>query len=320
MNESTGAERAVLLMALGGPSSVAEVEPYLRDLRGGRPTPSELVQEFEERYRRIGGRTPLVEITQRQAQALAAHLAESGDSTRCEVGMRHWHPRISETVARLLDEGVREITGICMTPYYSPWSVGGYLAALREAVASDGRPVDLRTIESWHAEPSLAAAFAGKISARISSRMSEGVTDPLVLFTAHSLPGAMDPGTRPYVTQLGETRRAIERLLPPMHARLAYQSVGRREGSWLGPSAAQEIQNAARAGEKAVLVVPFGFVSDNLEILYDVDLEMRAQADRLGLGFDRTESLNSDPLLIEALARAVRSARSSPEVARGSLG
>lgn len=313
MTETGGPERAVLLMALGGPSSLKEVEPYLQDLRGGRPTPPELVHEFEERYRRIGGRTPLVDVTRAQARALAARLAESGETSRCEVGMRHWHPRIGETVARLIDEGVREITGICMTPYYSSWSVGGYLSSLREAVASGGPGVSLRSVESWHHDGALAAAFARRIADRRGSRGSEARSDPLVLFTAHSLPGATDPGTLPYVAQLRATRDAIEGLLPPIRSQLAFQSVGRREGTWLGPSAEDQIAAAARGGEKSVLVVPFGFVSDNLEILYDVDLEMRAQAERLGLGFDRTESLNTDPLLIDALVGAVRAARASPD-------
>lgn len=305
MNAGAPGERAVLLMALGGPTSLSDVEPYLRDLRGGRPTPPELVEEFRERYRRIGGGSPLVEVARGQAQALERHLASAAYPSRCEIGMRHWHPQIGEVVERLIDEGVRELTGLCLTPYYSQWSVGGYLAAARKAVEDSGRTVRLRFIESWHHDPSLAAAFAGKISSRRAVMADRGTQDPFVLFTAHSLPGVKDPAIEPYVVQLGETRTAIEERLPPIRSRMAYQSVGRREGPWLGPAADEELARCARTGEKAVLVVPIGFVSDNLEILYDVDIEMRERAQRLGLVFDRTESLNDDPLLIDALARAV---------------
>ncbi len=304
-------------MALGGPASLPDVEPYLRDLRGGRATPSELVEEFRERYRRIGGGSPLVEITRRQASALERRLAAEGVPARCEVGMRHGHPKIGEAVTRLVDEGIDELTGLCMTPYYSTWSVGGYLSALRKAVEETDTPPRLRLVESWHHDPSLAQAFALKVSHRLHSLADRGVRDPLVLFTAHSLPGVKDPETEPYVVELAATRKAIGERLPPIRSRFAYQSVGRREGPWLGPSAEEELDRAARHGEKAVLVVPFGFVSDNLEILFDVEIEMREQARRLGLVFDRTDSLNDDPLLIDALAHAALSSGSSTHGAPG---
>ena len=319
MNATAPHERAVLLMALGGPSALSEVEPYLRDLRGGRPTPRELVEEFTERYRRIGGGSPLVDVTRAQAAALERRLAAVGCPARCEVGMRHWNPHIDESVARLVDEGVTDLTGLCLTPYYSTWSVGGYLSSLRKAVEATGREVRLRTVESWGHDPSLAAAFAGKISNGLAALAERGARDPLVLFTAHSLPGIQDPTTEPYVVQLGATQKAIEARLPSIRSRFAYQSVGRREGPWLGPSAEEELERLARAGEKAVLVVPFGFVSDNLEILYDVEIEMRERAGQRGMVFERTESLNDDPLLVEALARAVLSASDSAKGSSGDL-
>ncbi|MHB8351919.1 MAG: ferrochelatase [Thermoplasmata archaeon] len=308
MNAKAPRERAELLMALGGPSALSEVEPYLRDLRGGRPTPRELVEEIMERYRRIGGGSPLMDVTRAQARALERRLAAVGHPARCEVGMRHWNPHIEESVARLVDEGVTDLTGLCLTPYYSAWSVGGYQSALRKAVEATGRAVRLRLVESWGHDPSLAAAFAGKIAHRLAALEERGARDPLVLFTAHSLPGIHDPTTEPYVVELGATRKAIEARLPSIRSRFAYQSVGRREGPWLGPSAEEELERAARAGEKAVLVAPFGFVSDNLEILYDVEIEMRDLAGQRGMMFERTESLNDDPLLVEVLARAVLSA------------
>lgn len=304
--------RAVLLMALGGPTSLAEVEPYLRDLRGGRPTPPELVEEFRERYRRIGGGSPLVEVTRAQTRALERRLVASGDVARCDFGMRHWRPSIAEAVRRLVDEGLRDLTGLCLTPYFSAWSVGGYHAALRAAVEATDPSVRLRLVDHWHARPTLAEAFARKLSAGRAALAARGFPDPVVLFTAHSLPGVTDPAREPYVRQLAETREEIVRRVAPVRARMAYQSVGRREGPWLGPSAESELTRVAGAGERAVLAVPYGFVSDNLEILYDVDLEMREQARRDGLAFERTTSLNDDPLLIEALAEAVRDAPVAP--------
>ncbi len=300
--------RAVVLMALGGPTSLADVEPYLRDLRGGRPTPPELVDEFRERYRRIGGGSPLVAVTRSQAAALERRLEGSTAAARCEFGMRHWRPSIVDAVRRLVDDGYRDLTGLCLTPYYSAWSVGGYHAALRAAVAEVDPSVRIRTVDHWHDAPTLAPAFAKRIVGRRAAMAERGFPDPRILFTAHSLPGVTDPEREPYVLELAETRREIERRAGPMRSRMAYQSVGRREGPWLGPPAEGEIERLAAEGEGSVLVVPYGFVSDNLEILFDVDLEMRDLAGRLGLGFERTDSLNDDPLLIEALAHAVRRA------------
>ncbi len=309
---SPDGDRAVLLMALGGPTSLDEVEPYLRDVRGGRPTPPALVEEFRERYRRIGGRSPLLDVSRAQARALENRLSTEGFSVRCEVGMRHWHPRVGEVVATLCGDGIRDLTGICLTPYFSTWSVGAYLTSLRDAVARcDGR-VELRTVESWHREPALAQAFAARVLAGLSSLAERGYPDPVVLFTAHSLPQSPGEGGDPYVAHLEETRRAIEARLPPIRSRIAYQSVGRRDGPWLGPAVEKVVADCAESSEPAILVVPFGFLSDNLEILFDIDLELQEGAREIGLHLERTRSLNDDPLLIEALARAFHAASQRP--------
>ncbi|HLY76571.1 MAG TPA: ferrochelatase [Thermoplasmata archaeon] len=305
-------DRAVLLMALGGPTSLEEVEPYLRDVRGGRPTPPELVEEFRERYRRIGGRSPLLDVSRAQARALENRLSGEGFSVRCEVGMRHWHPRIGEVVERLFRDGIRDLTGICLTPYFSKWSVGAYLTSLRDAVARCEGRLETRTVDSWHQEPALAEAFAARVLATLSTMADRGFRDPVVLFTAHSLPQPPGEGGDPYVAQLEETRRAIEARLPPVRSRMAYQSVGRKEGPWLGPAMETVMADCARAGESAIVVVPFGFLSDNLEILFDLDVELQERAHQLGLHLTRTDSLNDDPLVIEALAHAVLSANQVP--------
>lgn len=301
-------EFGVVLMALGGPSSLEEVEPYLRAMRTGRETPTELVDEFRERYRRIGGRSPLLEISRAQARGLEACLAEHGRSAPCEVGMRFSSPGIPEAVDALVARGVRTVIGICLTPYFSSWSVGGYLTALREATEAIRRPVELRTVESWNTQPGLVATYVAAARRGLAVLAEAGVGEPAVLYTAHSLPGVSEPEREPYVLQLHETRALIERELPPRKSRFAYQSVGRRAGPWLGPPAEQEIERLADEGERGLLVVPFGFVSDNLEILYDVDLEFREIAERRGLALARTDSPNESAGLVDALARAVESA------------
>lgn len=296
---------AVLLMALGAPSSLDEVEPFLRDLRGGRPTPPELVEEFRERYRRIGGTSPLLPISRSQAQALERRLSEREFPVRCMVGMRHWAPRIDAAVQELSAAGVRDVVALSLTPYYSSWSVGGYLKTLGEAITSLGSSLRIHPVRSWHRAPPLAEAFAARVRETRARAAAVGAPDPFVLFTAHSLPQGPESDTETYVRHLDETRQEILGRLPPVRARMAYQSVGRRAGPWLGPSMETALEELAHADEQSVVVVPYGFLSDNLEILFDIDVELQEQARRLGVRLERTASLNADPLLAEAMADAV---------------
>ncbi len=300
---------AVLLMALGAPTSLDEVEPFLRDLRGGRPTPPELIEEFRERYRRIGGASPLLEVSRSQATALERRLADRGWPVPCTVGMRHWAPRIDAAVRELSAAGVRDLVALSLTPYYSNWSVGGYLDALRAAVSASGASLRIHPVRSWHRSPSLAEAFAARVREGRSALAASGAADPYVLFTAHSLPEGPESDTETYVRHLDEARAAILGRLPPVRSAMAYQSVGRRGGSWLGPSMEARLDELTHAGERSVLVVPYGFVSDNLEILYDIDIELRARADERGIRLERTPSLNADPGLVEAMAEAVLAVR-----------
>ncbi len=297
---------AILTMALGGPDSLDDVESYLRDIRLGRHTPPELVEEFRERYRRIGGKSPLLEISIQQAKGLEAHLASEGHRVRAYVGMRHGHPHIREAVAQIARDGTRKVLALCLTPYSSRMSVGAYFEAVRAAIQDRRLLMDIAYVDSWNDQPALADAFAEKVAARLTVLAKAGFPDPHVLFTAHSLPMKIKEEGDPYEKELRETMEAIRVRLPPIRSRMCYQSAGRTAGPWLGPSLKDVIEELGRKGEKAILVVPFGFVSDHLEILYDVDIEAKGRAERLGVRLDRTESLNADPKLIGAMAAAVR--------------
>jgi ferrochelatase len=303
---------AVLLTAVGGPASLDDVAPFLQDIRGGRPTPASLVDEFRERYRRIGGKSPLLEISLAQAQALELCLNAPESRYRCYVGMRNWHPFIREAMKTIANDSARRLVVLPLTPYYSKRSVGTYSLAVKDALKVFGRPVDVRYVESWNTEPALIDAFAFKVAEGLKRVEASGFRDPVVLFTAHSLPRKLIEEGDPYEEELGDTMTAILGHLPPVRAEMAWQSAGRTDEPWLGPFLEDSIERLAKAGESAILVVPFGFVSDHLEILYDIDIEARGQANRLGVHFDRTDSLNTDPRFIEAMGSAVRSARFSP--------
>jgi len=297
----------VLLTAVGGPNSLDEVAPFLLDIRGGRPTPPELVDEFRERYRRIGGRSPLLDISRAQARALEDRLIGDGGTYRCYVGMRNWKPYIREVLPAVVGDDVERLIVLPLTPYYSRRSVGAYFAAVRGALPTLGRPLDVAYVESWNTEPALVQMFVAKIRVGLERFARKGFHDPVVVFTAHSLPKKLMDEGDPYERELSETMALILDRLPPLRARMAWQSAGRTEEAWLGPPLEEVLGEIGDAGEKAVLVVPFGFVSDHLEILYDVDIEARAFAAERGVHLERTDSPNTDPGFIDAMAAAMRS-------------
>lgn len=312
MAKIDGLPTAVLLTAVGGPNSLDEVGPFLLDIRGGRPTSDELVDEFRERYRRIGGRSPLLDISRAQATALETRLSRTGGAYRCYVGMRNWRPYIRDVIPEIVGDGFDQLVVVPLTPYYSRRSVGAYFAAVDAALSGIAARPNVAYVESWNTEPALIEMFAAKVRHGLEQLAKRGFPDPVVVFTAHSLPQKLMDEGDPYERELSETMALVLRRLPPLRARMAWQSAGRTEEAWLGPPLEDALDAISQAGERAVLVVPFGFVSDHLEILYDVDIEASAFAEKRGLAFDRTDSPNTDPGFIDAMAAAVRSVPGSP--------
>jgi protoporphyrin/coproporphyrin ferrochelatase len=335
--EAQDMDYAVLMMAYGGPNSLDDVEPYLLDVRGGRTTPPELVGEVRERYARIGGRSPLLEITRAQAEALerclngltpGAREPEHGErgsgppEARVYVGMRHWYPYIGEAVMRMAQDGVRRAVALCMAPHYSRMSIGAYFQRLQEAKEALGNELKVAYVESWHDHPLLVKAIAERVEAALERFPSEIRDQVVVIFTAHSLPAALAEQGDPYDAQVQETARLVaERLgLAPAGAgpagetqtrpyRFSYQSAGARNVKWLGPAIEDVVAELAEAGQKNILVAPVGFVADHVEILYDIDIVCRDLAGARGARLERTESLNTSPTFIGALADIVRSAK-----------
>jgi ferrochelatase len=288
---------AVVLMAYGSPSSPEEIRPYLEDVRAGRPVSDEAVVELAERYRRIGGRSPLDEVTEAQRAALERVLA-----LPVFVGMKHWRPRIAEAVEAALGAGACRIVGLVLAPHYSSMSVGEYRARLEQAVT---RRAELVLIESWHDEPAFLDVLAGRVRG----------TDAWVVFTAHSLPERIVVAGDPYQEQLLETSRLVAERAGLERWSFAFQSASPTGEPWLGPDVLDELERLHREGVRNVLVAPVGFVSDHLEILWDLDVQAREKAQALGLELARTASLNDDPAFVRALAEIVRKALSVPSAA-----
>jgi protoporphyrin/coproporphyrin ferrochelatase len=293
---------AVVLMAYGSPSRPQDVRPYLEDVRGGRPVSDEAVEELAERYRRIGGRSPLDDVTEAQRAGLERQL-----DTPVFVGMKHWRPRIAEAVEAALEAGATRIVGLVLAPHYSRLSVGGYRDRLEEGLS--GR-AELVLIESWHDEP----AFLDVLGERVRG------TDDWVVFTAHSLPERILADGDPYRDQLLETSRLVAERAGLERWSFAFQSASATGELWLGPDLLEELERLSAEGVRRVLVAPVGFVSDHLEILWDIDIAAREKAAELGVQLRRIDSLNDDPGFVRALADVVERAREDQPVLPGRRG
>jgi protoporphyrin/coproporphyrin ferrochelatase len=293
---------ALLLMAYGGPYSLDELGPFLRDVRGGRPLSQEALAQSRVRYAATGGKSPLPAITTAQASAAAALLNSSGLTAGCVpfVGMRHWHPYIAESVAEIRAAGLTRIIAICMSPHYSRQSVGAYLEKLSTATA--GLPLQVAGVKEWYNHSALIEA--------LSRQAQEALTKfppgdrPYLLCSAHSLPAGAPGDTDIYSAQLTETARLLaERLGYDSGAwEMCYQSVPNGVSGWLGPQLEVRIVQLAGVGERRQLVVPIGFLTDHVEILYDIDIDCQTLASEHGVQLVRSASLNTHPLLISAVA------------------
>jgi protoporphyrin/coproporphyrin ferrochelatase len=283
---------AVILMAYGSPSSIEDVPAYLADIREGKPVSERAVEELTERYRRIG-RSPLDEVTEAQRAALEREL-----DLPAYVGMKHWRPRIAEAVEAAL-AGADRIVGLVLAPHYSRLSIAGYRSRLEGALA--GR-AELEFVESWHDHPPFLDVLADRVRG----------TDRHVVFTAHSLPERILAAGDPYRDQLLETSGLVAERAALTSWSFAFQSASATGEPWLGPDILEALDRLDAEGMRKVLVCPVGFVSDHLEILWDLDVEARDRAAELGLDLERIESLNADPAFVQALASLVRERLSVP--------
>ena len=290
---------AVVLMAYGSPERLADVPAYYADIRGGRPIAPEQLEDLVERYRRLGieDSSPLNAITEQTRAALEAELG-----LPVFAGMKHWTPRIADAVEAALAAGAGTIAGLVLAPHYSELSTRGYREQLERAIA--GR-AGLRFVESWHDEPGFVELLAGRV----------GGGGAHVVFTAHSLPARILDAGDPYPAQLLETARLVAGSAGLADWSFSFQSASPTGEPWLGPDILDHLAALHARGVDNVLVCPVGFVSDHLEIRWDLDVEAREQAARLGMRLERIEMPNADPAFVRALAGIVRRALSVPSTA-----
>lgn len=326
MSLATRGPVGVLLMAYGSPNSLDEVLPYYTDVRGGHAPSAEQLAVVYDHYARIGGPTGLLAISEAQAAALQARLDVAAPGVyRVYLGMRHWRPFIADTVRQMAADGVREVVAIALAPQDSRISVGGYIASVEKALDTLAREGGAETaagetpairfsfVRSWHDEPHFIQLLAERVSEARERAFSPEERDAVqIIFSAHSLPERITTWNDPYPAELRATVDGVTRRLGLDEAQwtFAYQSAGRTPEPWLGPSILEIIPDLVTRGVRAALVCPVGFVADNLEILYDLDIELRDLAARQNLHLERIAMPNADPLLIEALASVTQRAAS----------
>ncbi len=304
----------VLVMAHGTPATVADIEPFYTAVRRGRPPPPPLLDELVDRYQAIGGTSPLTERTRAQVDGLAGAL-EARDPGRYLVryGAKHVAPTIEDGMGELAASGVAHVVCLVLTPHHSSLGSGAYLARASAAAASATPPLGCTTIPSWHRAPGLADLLAGRTRAALDTIEADRRRQVAVFFTAHSLPLRAVAHGDPYPGQVAESAADIAAILelsgqPGLNWGVAWQSAGRTSDPWLGPDLLGEIRRAGDGGATAVAVCPVGFVSDHLEILYDLDIEARRVAGATGLAFARTASLDDDPRFVAILSGVVERA------------
>jgi ferrochelatase len=285
-------EVAVILMAYGSPERVADVPAYYADIRGGRPISPENLEDLVARYRALGieDANPLNAITEDTRAALQEELG-----LPVYTGMKHWTPRIAGAVESALGGGAHRLVGLVLAPHYSRMSIGGYRRLLDEAVAGRAEVV---FVESWHDDQGFVSLLADRVRD----------TEAHVVFTAHSLPARIVDEGDPYRDQLLETARLVADSAGLEDWSFSFQSESATGEPWLGPDILDHLTDLAARGVEEVLVCPVGFVSDHLEIRWDIDTEAQERARELGLRLDRIEMPNDEPRFVGVLASIVRAA------------
>jgi protoporphyrin/coproporphyrin ferrochelatase len=296
--------KAILLLAFGGPRSLDEVEPFLTRLfRGRKPSPEQL-ERVKERYRLIGGFSPLPEITLKQAKALENSLNSKGYPFKSYVGMRYGQPLIEETLREIIRDGIQEVIAIPMAPFRSRASTGAYIEEVKQAQERLEGKMEISFIEGWHLHPLFLGAIQEKIEEGLRPFTPEERKRVHSIFSAHSLPKSLVENEF-YVKDMEASVREVLKRIGPLPWHIAFQSRGMGPEEWLGPDVEFILTELSHQKVREVLIIPIGFVSDHIEVLYDIDIFYREKAESMGMVLRRTPSLNYSERFIEALTAIV---------------
>lgn len=302
-----GDSTALLVMAYGTPKDLDDVLPYYTHIRRGSPPPPELLKELTDRYAAIGGRSPLLEITEAQRVGLGERLRMP-----TYLGQKHSAPFIEDAVGRAIDDEADRLIGLVLAPHYSSGSIGQYAAKARSAAEARGWTGDVDVIKSWATAPGYVSWLCEEVKVQLSSLPVASRAETVVVFSAHSLPLRVIEDGDPYADQLAATAAAVVSEAGLENWMVGWQSAGRTADPWIGPDILEIVTGLAGEGVPAVVVCPCGFVADHLEVLYDIDIEAKGLADSLGIQLRRTRAPNDDPRFLDAVAGVVEDALRSP--------
>ncbi len=297
---------AILVMAYGGPNALDEIPGYLADIRSGRPTTPDVLEEITSNYRQIGGKSPLLDLTRQQMEAIKGHF--DSEKYRFYLGMRHWAPWIEDTIRQMLEDGIEQAISIVMAPHFSKLSIAKYQARIADGLRMYRGRIEFAHVENYHTAPGYIRALANRVEAGLAGWPEQERENVHIIFSAHSLPERILKMGDPYDAQLRETARLVAGLakLPETRWSWSYQSAGRSPEPWLGPQIEDHLVDLAMQGIRDVVSIPVGFVCDHVEILYDIDIHAQQVAGEHGIRLERPPALNTDSLFIEAVVGVIR--------------
>lgn len=297
----------ILVIGFGGPGAPEDVEPFLRQVTRGTAIPPARLRDVAQHYKAVGGRSPYHEETQRLVAALGARLRDLGSLQPVFLGMRHWHPFLADIMGEIARQGLRQGLGVVLSPHRSEASFDRYLRSVDDARREAGAgELQYRYLPRWHTHPLFIEAQADQVR-RALERLEEPVRARThLLFSAHSIPIAMAKASR-YAQEFRESSRAVARRLGHARWSLAYQSrSGKPQEPWLEPDITAALDEAHQQGARQVVLVPIGFLCDHVEVLFDLDIEGREVAERLGLGYARASTVQDHPRFIEMFAELIQ--------------
>jgi ferrochelatase len=322
MNNTTDKKIGVILLNMGGPDSLNAVKPFLRNLFSDRdiirlPCPafmqpvlaqiiaSRRAPKSQKYYEMIGGKSPLTDITMRQAEKLAAALAVSDIPALCLVAMRYWYPFASEAIRTIKQEKIKKAVALSLYPHYSSVTGGSSIKDLRSAIEKENADIELSVIDRFYEHPAYIACLQSRIKKGLDSFAEDKKKRVNIVFSAHSVPQKLIAGGDTYLNHTETTFRLVTEKFAEYPCHLAFQS---RSGpvKWLEPDTARLLDQLLEAGERDFLMVPVSFVSDHVETLYEMDILYRSQVEKKGGRLVRTESLNDSDAFIAVLADLVR--------------
>lgn len=296
----------LLVMAYGTPTKEEDIEPYYTHIRHGRkPAPEEL-QDLKDRYKAIGGVSPLAKITEEQTKALEAKVNELQDEYefKAYIGLKHISPFIEDAVQQMAEDGIKEAVSIVLAPHYSTFSIKSYNERARKEAEKHG--IQITSVESWYKEPGFIQFWAEGIRKIYDAMSEEERSKAVLIVSAHSLPEKILQHGDPYADQLKETADLIAEKAGIVNYEVGWQSEGNTPDPWLGPDVQDLTKDLYKEkGYRSFVYAPVGFVADHLEVLYDNDYECKVVCDELGVPYHRPEMPNTNPQFIQTLAEVV---------------